>query len=249
MPWAPSSEATRAGPLQRLGLGVGEDVHDARTPAVRLRAAEPQHVDVLAGHRADHVGTGHEDPSLGAQDHQVGERRSVRRPARGRPQHDRDLRDLAGRLRHRVEDLAHRVQGEHPLGEAGPAGVPQPHDRSPVGEGALVGVHDRLAAHLTHRAAHDRRVGAERDDVGAVHLADRRQHAAAVVLGDQLEGALVEERREPVVRVAGVLLAGRLGRPRRRGPDGRGGCRGHRSPLSTSRRRPRRWSRRSRRSC
>ena len=65
--------------------------------------------------------------------------------------------------------------------------------------------------------------------------------------GDQLERALVEQRREPVVRVARVLLAGQLGGLRR----ARCGCVmgvlvGR---VRRCRRRRRRWRRRSRRSC
>ena len=129
LPWAPSSAATVAGPVERLALGLGEDVHDAGAPAVRLGAAEPQHVDVLAGDRADHVGAGHEDPALRAEDHDVGQRRAVRRAAGGGAEHHRDLRDLAGGLRHHLEDPADRVQRQHALGQPGAAGVPQADDR------------------------------------------------------------------------------------------------------------------------
>ena len=49
--------------VQRVGLGVGDDVHDAAAPAVGVRAAERLHVDVLAGDRADDVRAGDEDPA------------------------------------------------------------------------------------------------------------------------------------------------------------------------------------------
>ena len=65
----------------------------------------------------------------------------------------------------------------------------------PVGQRPLVGVDDDLAADLAHRAAHDGGVGAERDDVGAVDLADGREHAAVVVGRDQLEAC--PRRRAP----------------------------------------------------
>ena len=51
---------------ERLGVGVGDDVHDAGPPAVRLRAAQPERVDVLAGDRADDVRAGDEDPAVRA---------------------------------------------------------------------------------------------------------------------------------------------------------------------------------------
>ena len=82
---------------------------------------------------------------------------------------------------------------------------------SAVGDRAVVGVDDDPAAHVAHRAAHDGRVGAERHHRRAVDRADRGEHAGVVVGRDQLERALVEQRGEPVDRVARVLLAGQLG--------------------------------------
>ena len=98
------------GALEGLLLGLGEDVDDAGAAAVRLGTAEAQHVDVLAGDRADDVRAGHEDPALGAEDDDVGERGAVRRAAGRRAEHDRDLRDLARGLGHHVEDPADGVQ-------------------------------------------------------------------------------------------------------------------------------------------
>ncbi len=171
------------------------------------------------------------------------ERRAVGRAAGRRAEHDGDLRDLAGGLRHRVEDLADRVQREHALGQPGAAGVPEPDDRRLVGERALVGVHDDLAADLAHRAAHHGRVGAERDHVRAVHLADGGEHAAAVVGGDQLAAC----PRRTVPRAGSSGCGGRS-----RGElGGLAGGRGA-APWGVvrgGRRRRRRWRRRSRRSC
>ena len=110
-----------AGAVERLALGLGEDVDDAGAAAVRLGSAEAQHVDVLAGDRADHVGAGHEDPALGAEDHDVGQGGAVGRAAGGRAEHDGDLRDLAGGLGHHLEDPADRVQRQHALGQPGAA--------------------------------------------------------------------------------------------------------------------------------
>jgi hypothetical protein len=235
---------------------------------VGLGAAEPQHVDVLAGHRADDVGAGDEDPAVGAEDHDVGERRAVGRAAGRRAEHDRDLRDLARGLRHGVEDPAHGVQRQDALGEPGAARVPEADDRHAVGHGEVVGVDDHPATDVAHRATHDGRVGAEGHDPGTVDVPDRREHAGVVVRGDQLHGALVEERPQPVDRVARVLVAGELGRLRltRLGRHGRVGPSGVPTTLSTeersggvenfvgwlirrSRTRRRRWLRRTRRSC
>ena len=114
---------------------------------------------------------------------------------------------------------------------------------TPVGHRPVVGVDDDPAAEVAHRAAHDGGVGAEGDHAGAVDGADRGEHAGVVVGGDQLEAALVEERGQPVHRVARVLLAGELRRL------GRVAVRRVARSDDVSRRRRRRWRRRSRRSC
>ena len=84
-----------ARPVEGFALGLGEDVHDAGAAAVRLRPTEAQHVDVLAGHRADHVGAGDEDAPLRTQDDHVGEGRPIGRAAGRGAEHDGDLRDHA----------------------------------------------------------------------------------------------------------------------------------------------------------
>ena len=124
-----------------VGLVVGDDVHHAGSSAVSVGAAQPQHVDVLAGDRADHVRTGDEDPPIRSQDHDVGQGRSVRRAAGSETQHDRDLRDLARGLGHGVEDPADRMQRQHALGEPSATGVPDPDDRHPVPASTLVRLH------------------------------------------------------------------------------------------------------------
>ena len=250
LPWEPSRWATVRARSSASLLALGEDVDHAGATAVRLGAAEAQHVDVLAGDGADHVGAGHEDPALGAEDDDVGEGGTVRRPARGRAEHDRDLRDLARRLGHHVEDPAHRVQRQHALGQPGAAGVPEADDRRGVGHRPVVGVDDDAAADVAHRAAHHGGVGAERDDAGAVDGPDGGEHPGVVVGRDQLEGALVEQG----AAAGGPGCAG----PRRGAawPAWPAPCRvlgvargesgDHLRPI----RRPRpRWRRRSRRSC
>ena len=200
----------RAGLVERLALGLGEDVDDAGAAAVRLGATEAQHVDVLTGDGAYDVGAGHEDPALGAEDDDVGEGGTVRSAAGRRAEDDRDLRDLAAGLGHRVEDAADRVEGEYALGEPGAARVPQADDRDAVGHRAVIGVDDHAAAEVAHRAAHDGGVGAEGDRAGSLDLADGGQHAGIVVRGDERDGALVEERLQTGQRVARVLVAREL---------------------------------------
>ena len=59
---------------------------------MRLVPAESRHVDVLAGHAADYVRAGDEDPALPGEDNDVGEGRPVSGPP-GRGAEDyRDLR-------------------------------------------------------------------------------------------------------------------------------------------------------------
>ena len=172
---------------------------------MRLGAAQAQRVDVLAGHRAHDVGAGDEDPALGAEDDDVGQRGAVRRAARGRAEHDRDLRHLAGRPGHDREDLADRVERDDALAQPGAAGVPEADDRAALGERAARRRQDHLAAGLAHRAALDGGVGAEGRRRGSVDATDRGEHPRVVLVGEQLDGARVEELPEPGQRVARVV--------------------------------------------
>ncbi len=140
---------------------------DAAAATVRLGAAEALHVDVFAGDRANDVGSGDEDPTVGTEDDDVGERRTVCRATGGGAEHDGDLRDASRRPGHDVEDLADGVQRDDALGEARTAGVPQADDRDLVGQRSRVGRQDDLAALGSHRAAHDGGVGGEGDGVRA----------------------------------------------------------------------------------
>ena len=171
-------------PAQQRGEGTGGGeravivlcghVHHAGAPAVRLGAAQALHVDLLAGDAAHDLGAGHEDATAAAHDDDVGQRRTVRGPAGGRPEHDRELRHPPGGADHRGEDLPDRVEGDHALGQPGAAGVPEADDRDPFPDREVDRVHDVVAAVGTHRAAHPGGVGGERDDGGAVDLARGR---------------------------------------------------------------------------
>ncbi len=198
--------------VERGSLRLGDDMYDTRPPAVRLRAAEALHVDVLTGHRPDDLRTGDEDPPGRTEDDDVGERGPVRSAACRRPEHHRDLRDLARRTGHDREDFPDRVQRGDALGQSRPAGVPNSDDRYVIGERSLVSRHHDGAPHRTHGAAHDRGVRAERDHWRALHSSDRGEHAGVVVGAHELAGAVVEQRLEPGTRVARVLLARQLGR-------------------------------------
>ena len=217
-PCVPSSAARCARAAERLALGLGQDVHHAGAPPVRLGPAEPQHVDVLAGHRPDHVRSGHEDPTFGAEHHDVGERGAVRRAAGRRAEDDRDLRDPARGLGHHAEDPADGVQRPHALGEPGAARVPQPEDRYAVGQRPLVGARPRPGT-PPRPSPRPSRSGRSRTRPPAcpstVPVAASMPLSSTAVIGC-IEPAS-SSAREPVQRVARVLLARRLD-----GWDGRG---------------------------
>ncbi len=212
--------AQGAGPAEGVVDGLGEHVDDPRAATVRLRSTETKGVDVLTRDRPDDVRPGDEDPPLRGEDDDVGECRPVGRATGGGADDDGDLGDLARGTGHDREDLADRVERDDPLGQARAARVPQAEDGHAVGEGPLVCGDDHLAPGDAHRAAHDRRVGGEDDDWLATDRAGRGEHARVVVLGDQLERALVEEGGQAVVGVARVLRAGHLDA---RADRGRGG--------------------------
>ena len=200
---AEQSDQTAAA-LVGVELVVGDDVAHAGLLVVGVRPAERRHVDVLTGDAAHDVGSGDEDPALGSHDDDVGERGAVGRAARGESDDDRDLRDVTRRADHRLEHQTDRVQGLDALGEPGATGVPDADDRALLLDGGVVGVDDVGAAFDAHRAAHDGAVGAERDGAHAVDGACRGEHAGAVPLVQQLDGAVVEERLEAQQRIAGV---------------------------------------------
>ena len=143
---------------------------------VSIGSPEGLHVDVLAGHAADDIGTGDEHPALRSHDHHVGQSGPVGGAAGGEADDDGDLGDVARRPDHRFEHQPDRVQSPHALGESRAAGVPDAHDRAVLLDGEVVGVDDVLATLDAHRAAHDGAVGAERDGAHAVDGAGRGQH-------------------------------------------------------------------------
>ena len=204
----------RAGVPEGRLVVVGHQVHHARPPAVRLRAAQPRHVDVFAGHRPHHVRPGDEDPAVAGQDHHVRQGRPVGGAAGRRAEHHGDLRHHAGRRGHRGEYRADAVQRRDALGQPRAAGVPQADHRHTARDGLVVGRDDHRAAVGAHRAALDPRVGGERDRAGPVDQAARGDRAGPVGgdRGEQGHGARVEQRGEPADRVARQGNRGR-GRP------------------------------------
>jgi hypothetical protein len=142
-------------------------------PAVRLGAAETDHVDLLTGDTAHDIGTGDEDPSIGRHDHDVGERRPVRRPAGRWAEYYRNLWHHTGCTDHGREDLADAVHRLDPTAELRAGGVPEPHHRVALARGQVDGVGDAQTLVDPERTALAGGVGAERDHLLAVDLPAR----------------------------------------------------------------------------
>lgn len=173
-----------------------------------VRTAERHHVDVLTGDAAHHVRTGDEHLAVRGHDDDVGQGGPVSRTAGGESDDDRDLRDVARRPDHRLEDQADRVQRLDALGQPRTARVPDADDRALLLDGGVVGVDDVGTALDTHGAAHHGAVGAERNRANTVDRAGSRQHARAVPLVQQLDAAVIEEGLQAQQRVAGVERLG-----------------------------------------
>ena len=169
---------------------------------MRLGTAEALHVHVFAGDAAHHVGTGHEDAALVGEDHQVGQRGPVGGTAGGGAEHHRDLRNLARRVGHGREHHADSVQALDALEDPGAAGVPQAQDRRAELDRVIVSGDDRLASGDAHGAALHPRVAGERHGWHVADAASAGQDAAVVGGQQEFEGAFVEQRLKPGLRIA-----------------------------------------------
>ncbi len=165
---------------ERVGLVLGQVVRDPGLGVVRPAAAELLEVDLLAGHRPDHVRAGDEHVT-GVVDHhgEVGDRRGVHRPARARPHDQRDLRDHPGAAHVAHEDLAVEPERDHPLLDPRAAAVVDPDHRAADLGGQVHHLDDLLAVHLAERAAEHGGVLAEHRDRAAVDGAGPGDHAVA----------------------------------------------------------------------
>jgi hypothetical protein len=188
-------------------------MHDAGAAAVRLWATQALHVDLLACDAANHFGARDEDPAPAAHDHDVGERRSVGRTAGGRPEHDGQLRHPTRGSHHGREDLTHRVQRDHTLGESRPTRVPQADHRYALPYREVDRLHDVLAALGSHRAAHPGGVSRERDHRRSIDLTAGAHHARVVAARDRAQRAPIDEGLQAHLGVAIVDrgLVGRIG--------------------------------------
>src|SRR5262245_21651963 len=189
---------------QRGRVVLRRDVYDTGPATVRLRPTEAFHVDLLAGDAAHHLRAGDEDASVAAHDHDVGERRAVRRAAGRRAEYHDDLRYPYRRANNRRVHDDDAVQREDALGQARAARVPEAEHGYAFANRGIDRVDDVAAALDAHRAAHLRAVGGVRDGRRTVDLAPRPEHARAVALHGQPQCAAVEEVAQPEFRVAMV---------------------------------------------
>ncbi len=209
--------------VDRVVLVRAQVVRDARAGVVGLAAAELLEPDVLAGHRADHVGTRDEHVRRAVGHHdEVRQSGGVDRAARARPEDQRDLRDDAGRRDVAPEDLGELGQRRDALLDPRAAAVQDPDHRHAGAQRQVHHLGDLLPVHLAQRPAEHREVLAVDRDRAAVDRAVPADHAVAghplgaqaevgrAVLGQRVElgeAALVEQR---VDALAGGLLAARV---------------------------------------
>src|SRR3954454_12306521 len=116
------------GGLERVVVGLADDMNDTAAPAMRLRPTEPRHVDVFAGDAAHDVRAGDEHPAVRTEHDDVGQRRTVGGATGRRAEYDRNLWHLARGVRHGGEDATHAVERRRAFGQPCAAGVPDPDD-------------------------------------------------------------------------------------------------------------------------
>ncbi len=212
-----------AGLVAERVLVVGDEVGDARALRVRVGAAEVLERDLLAGDRAHDLGPGDEHVRGAARhQHEIGDRRRVDRPARARAHDERDLRDHAGGHDVAPEDLGVASERDHALLDARPARVVDPDHGAAEAQGEIHDLADLLRVGLAERAAEDREVLREHEDLAAVHRAVAGDDAVAVgtplgepevraaVLHERVEldeGGRIEQSRQPLAREALPPLA------------------------------------------
>ncbi len=170
---------------------------DARLRVVGHRAAELLELDLLAGHRLDHVGTGDEHVRrLLDHEDEVGHRRGVDGAAGARAHDHADLRDHARALDVADEDVAVAAERDDALLDPGAAGVVEADHGRPDPGGHVHDLDHLLGHHLAERAAEDGEVLAEDEDRAAVDLAVAGDDGVApgpVLLHLEVVGAVADE--------------------------------------------------------
>lgn len=195
---------------------------------MHVGAAEAVLGDLLAGHRAHHVGAGDEH-LRGLADHEdeVGQGGAVGRAAGAGTEHDRDLRDDTGGLGVALEDAAVAGQRGDALLDTGTGAVVERHQRRTGLDGHVHDLVDLGGVGLAQRAAEDPEVVRVGEHGPAVHGAPAGDHAVGVgLLGlqaearrpvppqrlDLVERTLVQQQLDPLARrqlALGTLCFGR----------------------------------------
>jgi hypothetical protein len=176
-------------------------------------AAQVFEVDLFAGDRLDHLGTGDEHVA-GVFDHEnkIGHGRRIDRAA-GRGAHDgRNLGNHAGGHRVAVKDLAVAGQGIHAFLDAGAARIVEADEGHPGFEGHVHDLADLLGLHLTEAARPGGKILGKGEHRPAVHQAVSGNHTVggnldlrhaeidAAVLNEHVDlpkGSLVEQLAHP----------------------------------------------------
>ena len=159
-------------------LVVGDERGDARLRRVRHRAAELFLRHVFTGDGLHDVGAGdeHVRHALHHED-EVGHRGRVDRAAGARPEHHADLRDDARRFDVAEEDAAVRREGHDAFLDARAAAVVEADERCADRLGEIHDLVDLLGVDLAERAAEDREVLGEDEDLAAVDHPPAGDHA------------------------------------------------------------------------
>ena len=206
--------------LDRLLVGAGQHVAAAGNLAVHERAAQRLERRLLADRHLDHARAAHVEGRLALDhDHDVGERRQVRRSRRRRAEQDAHLRDHAGELDLVVED----APGVEParedldlLRDAPAGGVHHIEEGHPEPGRLFLDAHDLLDRLLAPRAGLDRVVVGHDADGATADRADAGDDAVRgrIRLGGAGEqpvlleiGAGIEEELEPVAHEELALRA------------------------------------------
>ena len=201
--------------VERLVLAVAHEGRHARLGCVAAGAAEVLEGDLLAGHRAHHVGAGDEHVRLLANhEDEVGDRRAVDGTARARPEDHRYLRHHARGAHVAREDAPVGVEAHDPLLDTRPGAVVQTDHRRPGGDGKVHDLVDLGGEHLAQGAPEDGEVLREDEHLAAVDRAPAGDDAVRVgplaqaALSGPVAGQHVEFVEGPRVQQVVDALAG-----------------------------------------
>ncbi len=165
---------------ERLILGIRDEMRDATSLVVHVRAAELFEGHLLAGGHLDDVRPGDEHVSdLAHHEDEVGHRRRVHGAARARTDDQRELRDDTACLDVAVENLRVPRQRDDSLLDARTTGVVDADARAPGAQREIHDLGDLLGEHLAERASEHRRVVAEHEHLASADRSPARDDPVA----------------------------------------------------------------------